>query len=344
MKKIFKLELLLLSLICILFISCDTNENKKEITSFKFLAINNSFNIDYVAEINNYKISVVIPRFFSKSALTPTIEFVGKELSPSSESVQDFSKGSVIYTVTAENGSKAEYQVEVKNDLTRQLETANFIFNYENEKEATKEISEKLENSYSRICETYLVKFNKKLNVDIYTNQQELVEVLSPYINPEQLSFCVGIALDSGNIMMISPNNPGPNHSYEDIIDVAVHEFVHCVTLKLLGQVEPIIPDWLWEGIAVYESGQLKTSPPISWLIEQEPVPTIFQLEENFYSRNYCYDYSGLLVKYLVDKYGYEKLLKFIKNSQNFEVVFGLNKDQLSENWKKQLQNQANNN
>ena len=82
----------------------------KEITSFVF----EDFTPEVVGEIDQelLTITATVPNETDVTALVPTIEFLGTDLDPASGVAQDFSEP-VIYTVTAEDGSEAEYTATV---------------------------------------------------------------------------------------------------------------------------------------------------------------------------------------------------------------------------------------
>ncbi len=85
-------------------------DETKEITSFVF----EDFTPEVVGEIDQelLTITATVPNETDVTALVPTIEFLGTDLDPASGVAQDFTEP-VIYTVTAEDGSEAEYTVTV---------------------------------------------------------------------------------------------------------------------------------------------------------------------------------------------------------------------------------------
>ncbi len=101
-------------LLCLtFFISCEkeTESSEKIISSFQFEA----FDPDVVAAIDNAtgNITATLPYDADVTSLIPTISVSpNAEVNPASGVVNDFT-GSVIYTVTAEDGSTATYTVTV---------------------------------------------------------------------------------------------------------------------------------------------------------------------------------------------------------------------------------------
>jgi hypothetical protein len=60
------------------------------------------------------------------------------------------------------------------------------------------------------------------------------------------------------------------------------------------------------------------------------------ELESNFYN-NFGYAVSGTIVEYIVSDYSYGRLVKLVKEPNNIQAIFGLNKKEFSSNWKSYL-------
>lgn len=125
--------------------------SSKQITGFVFNAANNEAldeNITATVNENDKTITTVVPSGTDVSSLLPAIEASnGATVSP--ESVQDFSS-EVIYTVTAEDGTKAQYIVTVNIAPNTEAKILSFIFLAENnialEKDVTAIIDEDTKN------------------------------------------------------------------------------------------------------------------------------------------------------------------------------------------------------
>jgi hypothetical protein len=91
------------------------NFNSKDIISFIFTAeLNSDLSEDIPGVIDNADITATVPYATDTSALIPTIVITGKSIAPPGGEPNAFPDGiSVIYTVTAEDGSKKEYSVIV---------------------------------------------------------------------------------------------------------------------------------------------------------------------------------------------------------------------------------------
>ncbi|HKL12521.1 MAG TPA: hypothetical protein VJ907_02840 [Halanaerobiales bacterium] len=214
-------------------------------------------------------------------------------------------------------------QAEQGQEYSKEMQ--HFTYTYYQKDEPINEINNRLEKYYNKILNKYNVKLNRQVKITIYPDVNSFhkgakVTNKSPGI--------VGKAISSYKIAFVSPLNPGKVHNYESILKIAVHEFVHISTNKINRN----IPIWLNEGISLYEAEQVNPNH-IKQIIRAEKVPTIKDLESNFYE-NFGYTVSGTIVEYIVDMYSYDKLIRLIKSPSNYKGIFGLSKEAFFSNWK----------
>lgn len=224
----------------------------------------------------------------------------------------------ISFTVTA--------QVLSNNTITKEMD--HFIYTYYRNNEPIDDINNKLEANYKKILNRYGLNLNRKIKIVIFPSVKDFQK---EYNLINYSAGIVGTAVNSRTIGIVSPLNPGPLHSYESILKIAVNEFVHIVTNSLNNN----IPIWLNEGISLFEAKQI--SPfQIKQLIKTDRVPTIEELENNFYN-NFGYAVSGTVVEYIVLDYGYNRLVSLIKQPKNIQSIFGVSKKEFSNNWKSYL-------
>ncbi|MUP37171.1 DUF5018 domain-containing protein [Labilibaculum euxinus] len=113
-----------------LFTNCDKDEDivqkskLKQITEFSITTSAGNLK----AVINEFKISITVPKDVNLSSLTPTIKISAKsQIFPLADKVQDFTKP-VTYTVTAEDGSKQDYTVSVEIEKSKNCTISEFLF------------------------------------------------------------------------------------------------------------------------------------------------------------------------------------------------------------------------
>lgn len=82
-----------------------------------------------------------------------------------------------------------------------------------------------------------------------------------------------------------------------------------------------IEPDWLWEGLATYLSGQNKTPQNHRQLNE-----FLQHYSQNNKNLNTYYKESGLAIEFLVKNFGKQRILKLIKSLRtiNSEIEFDM--------------------
>jgi len=112
--------------------------------------------------------------------------------------------------------------------------------------------------------------------------------------------------------------------SKESYFRLIKHELAHCFFLVLSNH--KTNPDWLWEGVSIYLSGQLKH--------KEKPAKLESFLGYWGKSGRDVYKESGFAVEILVEKYGKEKLLELIKSlkdinseedfNKKFEEIYGV--------------------
>ncbi|MFT5452307.1 MAG: hypothetical protein ACI9N9_001798 [Enterobacterales bacterium] len=100
-----------------------------------------------------------------------------------------------------------------------------------------------------------------------------------------------------------------------------VHEYTHLVTLAV-NQDFNNNPRWLWEAIAIYESGR----PPVPDLsslkcFSKEYHPTIESLNQHPFN---IYKVGYFLTDFIVSKWGQDSLVKLVKLNGNIKVTLDI--------------------
>lgn len=125
-------------------------------------------------------------------------------------------------------------------------------------------------------------------------------------------------------VLLTSPENPGSAHTYNDTLDIIVHEYVHTLVYHLNNQ--PRI--WLDEGLATYLAGQeVKNLPSVIPSYET----TLSQSLNDFVNaEGYAFAYT--YIDYLVETYGREKVVALVK-SNDFQTSFSKSEHEIYEEW-----------
>ena len=109
-----------------------------------------------------------------------------------------------------------------------------------------------------------------------------------------------------------------------------LHEYVHLVHLALNPSFNNN-PRWLWEAVAVYESGR----PPIQKLADlkcfaKEKYPTIEELDTHPFN---IYRVGFYLTDYIVKTWGQESLTQLIKSNGNINKTLDISIKEFEKNW-----------
>ncbi len=199
-----------------------------------------------------------------------------------------------------------------------------------------------LENNYARITNRLGIKIYKKINVKVFPS----VKAYHVAINqPDAPDWVVG-ACNGDDLMMVSPLNPGTVHTYESLMQVIVHEFVHLAIYYAVGDTGmAALPKWLGEGYAQYESGQINdhTRKYVKSILLGKAPPTWTELDKASdleFGKMNGYAFSATIVEFLVVTYGIDKLVLLIKEPENFENIYGLSENTLEKQWIQYLKNE----
>lgn len=142
--------------------------------------------------------------------------------------------------------------------------------------------------------------------------------------------------LGVGKIVIASPLNPPPGSDFNNVVNTAVHEFVHIVVNKINRNT----PRWLNEGIACFEakdnSEKWIRETVKNGLINGE-IPAFKDLDtgedfETFFKLN-GYQYSYTIIESIIGEFGYKKLCELIKTPNNFVEIFNFSEDEVEKRW-----------
>lgn len=192
-----------------------------------------------------------------------------------------------------------------------------------------------LEKNYFRITNHLGIQIDKKINVKVFPNLKSF-HVAIKY--PDAPDWVVGSSIDD-ELLMVSPLNPGSYHTYKSLMQVIVHEFAHVAVYYARGEKgSNTLPSWLNEGYAQYEAGQIDED--IRKLVKKSLIdktpPTWTQLDKasamEFGQMN-GYGLSVMIVEFLIDTYGIDKLVLLIKEPENIEIIYDLSKNDLETQW-----------
>jgi len=216
----------------------------------------------------------------------------------------------------------------------KEIKTQHFTFLFSSSIDTATiiELANALESNYARIGQDLKTKPSYNIETDIYTQRWRYIKA-------------TGNWTASGNIEGISKLHFveqawGENDSRK----VAVHEFAHTVTLKLLldNEAQPVnlnnfdkkfstFPTWLWEAISVYEANQFVNPKTLPYLSNGQ-YPNISELN-NRLKGGKIYSCGYTIVEYIFSKYGQDNFISLIKNYGDLKRTFNVTDDQFCKDW-----------
>ena len=237
-------------------------------------------------------------------------------------------------TVCSDNVEFEKIYQEKDYKLNLRKETQHFvIYHTEIDKTCIDKVSNVLEAKYNIITTNLNQQLHEKLTFEIHPDLNQLHIALG---FPNAPDWIRGGLCAAGKIIIASPLNPPPGSKFDNVLNTAVHEFVHIIVNKINKDT----PRWLNEGIASYEAKDNNEN----WIKEtvkngllNNVLPTFKDLDtgddfETFFKRS-GYQYSYTIVESIIEDFGYYQLYNLINSPNNFESVFCMTENQFYDNW-----------
>jgi hypothetical protein len=209
------------------------------------------------------------------------------------------------------------------------------LYSSEADRKALDDIVKALEDNYCRLTGLLQAQFKNRIKVYVYPDVKTFHDAM--YM-PKAPDWIVGAA-GMNELKMVSPLNPGSAHSYASLIQAIVHEFTHSVVLNARGERGLAgLPKWLNEGFAFYEAHQMTDDmrgTVRTYLSEKVP-PKWIQLDTASvveFGNMDGYAYATLIIEFLVNTYGFEKLQRLIMAPEKMAAIYGLSNVDLEKQW-----------
>ena len=215
-----------------------------------------------------------------------------------------------------------------------EMKTEHFTFLYSSSIDKTKisQLSDALESNYHRVGHDLKTTPSNNIETNIYSHRWRYIKATRNWGG-------------SGNIEGISKMHFLEQAWGEtDNKKVAVHEFTHTVTLKLLIESEPqplnpnefdkkfsTFPTWLWEGISVYEAQQFVDPKSLQYFSNGQ-YPSIAELNDRLKGGK-IYSCGFTIIEYIIAKYGEDNFIQLIKNYGNLKATFNITEEQFCKEW-----------
>lgn len=198
-----------------------------------------------------------------------------------------------------------------------------------------------LEESWDTLTAKYGYEPEGPILIEVFENSEDFAvrSVGLPDIGP-LVGICFGKV-----VTLISPDTLSANWQ-----EIVWHEFMHVITLQMTNN---RMPRWLSEGISVWEEREgrpywgrsqgldLVRAATEDKLLHVEDLNSGFSGAQNNADLGFAYFQSYLVVDYITEEYGFEKLVELIdqygvvkEESVRFDEVFQLSLDQFNDGFR----------
>jgi hypothetical protein len=179
-------------------------------------------------------------------------------------------------------------------------------------------IVSRLEADYTKILADLNVKKIAVVTVRIYPDIKSFHQGINFPNAPEMV---LATAFGKDDIRMVSPDATGADSSM--LMQGLTHEFTHCVHLNI--DYAPNNPRWLWEGLAMFESGWFFHPKEID-IIKNKNFPQLATLGNGM---EYMLGY--VIIEAIKDIWGFDTVIELVKKRGNVQAVLKLNEKEFEE-------------
>ncbi|MCM3781556.1 sigma-70 family RNA polymerase sigma factor [Neobacillus mesonae] len=176
-----------------------------------------------------------------------------------------------------------------------------------------------LSNNVERISSKYNYHSSRKVVIELYPDLPTFHQAVGEADAPNWF-----MGTYEGNILkIVSPLNPGPEHTYESILKSTIHLY----SMWLISEINPKVPKWIRQGIGGYEAKQM-TQDYIRGTTEEAirnlAIPSFEQLDNDTWDFGTMkgFQFSYMFVEFVVQQYGLDTLNKVIRNPEDFDGIF----------------------
>ncbi|KOR89029.1 RNA polymerase sigma factor [Paenibacillus solani] len=198
------------------------------------------------------------------------------------------------------------------------------------------DLFQELKNNVEQITAKYKHQPSSKIVIEIYPDLPTFHQAVGEVDAPD---WFMG-TFDNNILKIVSPLNPGPEHTYQSILRSTLHLY----TMWLISDINPLTPKWIRQGIGGYEAQQMSRDfirSTTSEAIRNGTIPSFEELNDHSWEFGKTgFQFSYLIIEYITKEYGLGRLNQFIRNLDDYHGIFHLTKEELHRQWVEALQNQ----
>ncbi|MGG4341735.1 RNA polymerase sigma factor [Paenibacillus lautus] len=196
------------------------------------------------------------------------------------------------------------------------------------------DLFQELKNDVERIAARYNHQPSHKIVIEIYPDLPTFHQAVGESDAPD---WFMG-TFDNNTLKIVSPLNPGPEHTYQSILRSTLHLY----TMWLISDINPLAPKWIRQGIGGYEAQQMSEDfirNTTSEAISNRAIPCFEDLNDDSWDFGKTgFQFSYLIVEFIIKKYGLDPLNQLIRKPHDYQDIFQLSEEKLHEQWAKALQ------
>lgn len=182
-------------------------------------------------------------------------------------------------------------------------------------------VSENLENNFQRIISDLGRENLPTIKVGIWQNYTNFLNAMENDIGTRYQG-ATGYVM-SDREFRIYFNNDAPT--------AAVHEFAHVVSIHVNSTI-PNNPRWLWEAVALYENQEFVDPGTLSYMLTGN-YPSIEELNSDYNSGTKIYSVGYVLMEYIVESWGRDKMIELILYNGNIQRVLDKTVSEFESGW-----------
>ncbi|MGM1048998.1 MAG: RNA polymerase sigma factor [Bacillota bacterium] len=187
-----------------------------------------------------------------------------------------------------------------------------------------------LQRNVERINTKYKHVPSTKITIEIYPDLPTFHQAVGEQDAP---NWFMG-TMENNILKIVSPLNPGPEHTYESIIKSTVHLYA----MWLISDINPAAPKWIRQGIGGFEAKQMTTSfikGTIADLVHRGEVPQFHEFNNDSWDFGTMkgFQLSYTIVEFIISEYGIEELNQLIRNPAGFQEIVHCSESKLHEEW-----------
>lgn len=200
------------------------------------------------------------------------------------------------------------------------------------------DLFQEMKNNVEQIAAKYNHQPSSKIVIEIYPDLPTFHQAVNESDAPD---WFMG-TFDNNTLKIVSPLNPGPEHTYQSILRSTLHLY----TMWLISDINPLAPKWIRQGIGGYEAQQMSEDfirSTTSEAIRNRVIPSFEELNDDSWDFGKMgFQFSYLIVEFIIKRYGLGPLNELIRKPDGYHDIFHLSEEKLHEQWAKALQDQLN--